>query len=729
MQNFASRSALLASVLFMCAGSAFAMQPASAAPAALAPAPANATDPRDLVRDFVHYVRIARYDLAAAMGDELVRQNLSGPDFVAAVEKSGDLSRFNDAVARAMKVPELEITAGKLQRAYQGGKISMARDPEQIKQAIAMLTGPVRGRIMARERLIPAGEYAMPQLLTALLDGSNPALQAEVQSVMRDMGRQAVMPMGTALNYLPPEQQEIVANAMGSLGRRTAVPFLADVEAKSSINAVKIACARAITKLGGKGNAKNSSDLYYQLAEAYFAENSDLTPFESDDFQILWGYTPAAGLTMQPIRTAVFHEAMAMRMAEQSLQLDPSRQDAVVTWVASNFARQIDTPKDYENPAYGSDKREAMYYAVAAGPVVSQRVLGRALTNSDTPLARLALSAVEKTAGGNSLVMTEGNRSPLVDALGYPNRRVQYEAALALAQSAPTTKFVGADRVVPTLSGAVRDSGVRYSVVIADGTESYQQVRKVLEKSGYVVLPMGKQLSDIAGPLSETPGVDLVIGAGLSNPKTVALVEEVRADGKLGAAPFLGLTSSDVYNELRTRFENDASTSIRPAAMGDEMVSRSIDELVQRSTGGSITAEEAKGYQARALNALRDLAVSNNTVFEAADAVSPLVTVLGGGTASKIEVAEILSRINSSKAQVAIMDAALNASASEQAAMIEKVTASVKRFGAQLEPRQVVRAIELATAGDTHAAALVGAMGIQTKDLVKLIMGVRNDAK
>jgi hypothetical protein len=255
------------------------------------------------------------------------------------------------------------------------------------------------------------------------------------------------------------------------------------------------------------------------------------------------------------------------------------------------------------------------------------------------------------------------------------------------------------------------------------GRELADAVRKVLEKHNYAVLPMGKELADIAGPISEAPGIDMVVAAGGSSARVTALVDKVRADGKLGASPLLALTSTDVYNDLRAHFEKDSSTAVRPIAMGDEMISREIDELVLRSTGGGITAEEAKGYQARALTALRDIAMTRSEVFSAVDAVAPLITVLGRPGVNKLDVAEILSRTNFAKAQVAIMDAALNSTGSDQPAMLDKVTASVKRFGSQLEPRQVTRAIDLAKSGDTSAAALVGAMGIENKDVVKLIVG------
>ena len=61
-----------------------------------------------------------------------------------------------------------------------------------IPRNIELLTGGLRARTLARERLVSAGEYAMSQLLEAFLAGGDPALQAQVQRVMVDLGRQAI---------------------------------------------------------------------------------------------------------------------------------------------------------------------------------------------------------------------------------------------------------------------------------------------------------------------------------------------------------------------------------------------------------------------------------------------------------------------------------------------------------------------------------------------------------
>jgi hypothetical protein len=83
------------------------------------------------------------------------------------------------------------------------------------------LTGTIRGRLIAHERLLAAGEYAMPQLLTHLLDRNNPTLAGEVRRVMIDLGRQAVIPLVTAMPGLPATNQETVVDTLGVIPWRT----------------------------------------------------------------------------------------------------------------------------------------------------------------------------------------------------------------------------------------------------------------------------------------------------------------------------------------------------------------------------------------------------------------------------------------------------------------------------------------------------------------------------
>jgi HEAT repeat protein len=706
----------------------FAMNRIAAATAALCllAGAVRADEPKkenvERLKDFMHFVLIDAPDKAKLLGEQLVAEKMSDTDFVDLVEKTQRASDFDNVMAHAVRYPDLEPTAAKLLRKFEAGKLARVRDPGEIAKYIAMLSGTQRGRILAQQRLEAAGEYAMPQLLSAMLQRADVALSAEVSRLMIGMGRQSVIPLCTALPKLDPVGQEQSVNVLGSIPYRASLPFLFELSGTTKSEPVRKACQRAISRIGG-GGTEDPAGLYLQLAQDYYAEKTELTSFPGEANQLIWSFNPGSGLFPQAIATPVFHEAMAMRLTEHSLTLRKENPEALALWVASNLRREIETPEGYENPAYGKDRRDAMYYAVAAGAETDQRVLANGIDTRNTPLIRRAIASIEKTAGGSSL--WAGNRKPLLEALRYPNRRVQYEAALALAAAQPTAPFNGSERVVPLLASAVRDSGASYAVVLGSDNERYQGYRKILEKQGYTVLPFGRQLADVDAAIAEMPGIDLIVSA-LPTESTAKSIEEIRSRANLGATPILALAVPQGDLDLGRKFAHDPTIMVRPPGLAEEQVVAAMQELVRTAAGGPVTATEARSYATRALAALRDLAISGSSVFNVEDAALPLMGVLGNTTGEvRMQVAEVLGRINQKRCQVALMDAAMGEKAENRIALLGKVADSAKRYGNQLETRQVKRLVELAGSGSdqeaTAAASVMGALNLPNTDLIPLI--------
>ncbi len=691
------------------------------------------TDPQfaataPLLRDFIHFTLIDRPEVAASYAQQLLDANLPPRRFVELLEASGELERFEDVIPRAQKKAELEKYAAQLQRQYDQGRRDRARDPAEIKRNIALLKGFQRQYLHGRENLLQAGEYAVPQLLEGLVQWADPELSSKSSRLLADMNRQAIIPLCTALPDLDSTAQQSVAEILGRIPYRTSVPFLAELMHSTQSQSVRNACQIALDRLGGaRGGA---ADEFAVLADGYYSERADLTSFPGEDHQLFWSFRPETGLFPAALLTPVFHEAMAMRYAERSLTLRPEGNDpALVIWLASNVSLEIDTPEGYQNPVYPADRRDAMYYAVAAGPGPCQQVLARAIDDRDTPLGRRSIAAIEQTAGGATLWNGVGDRRPLLEALRYPNRRVQYEAALALGVAQPMYPFDGSDRVVPILASAIRDADDRYGVVItgANDAERYQVLRTVLEGQGYQVLPRGSSLADLAQPIAETPGIDVIV-SDLTTEPSGALVSEARATRHLAATPILCLTPSQGAIDLGRRFKDDVSVAVRSQGIGTQEIGVAVKDLVERASGGPITREEARVYQTRSLAALRDLAVSGNQVLSAGDAAPALIAALGESSGpTRLSIAEVLSRINQKRAQVALMDTALGATGPERVALLGKVADSAKRFGNLLDPRHVTRAVEMASAGDpqeaTAAAALVGSLNLPNTNLIPLILG------
>ena len=682
----------------------------------------------DLLKDFIHFVKIARFDVAADLGTRLADSGLTTEQFVDLVENSREQQRFEEAVAAGMRVPAIEPIAAKLDSMYRDGKLARARNPDEIARNIALLTEGLRARSLARERLMVAGEYAMPQLLDAYLQQKDLALKAQVQRLMVDMGRQAIVPLMTALPGLDGTSQEAIAEVLGLVPYRTSLPVLVDVYQSTDNNAVRQACGRAISRLGGNPGS-DVADMYALLANSYYAEPAELTSFPGEDYQLVWNFNPGLGLVMVPIRTPVFHEAMAMRLSETSLARDGQNDETLALWIASNYSRTFDSPADYENPVYSSDRRSAEYYGIAVGPDIDQLVLRRGIDNRDTPLVRSAIHAIAQTAGSRALWGQDiDGRYPLLESLNYQNRRVQFEAALALGQAQPGESFNGSERVIPLLASSVKDASAMYALVLTGSDrESYDQYRSGLESLGFTVLPPAPEgLSQLEATIAETPTIDMIITAQ-SYDDSLLTIESARADNKLAVAPVLALMGPDDLVPMQRQYGRDQSISVRRQAISSSAFDESVSTLLEVASGGPISSDESDAYAERSISVLRNLAISNNQVLNISDASSILIDVLAKVEGfTMLDIAEIISYMPQPKAQQAIMDRALESDSDIRNEMLTIVAESGKRFGNQLSNRQVRRLIELAQSDDRELAkvsvATMGALEVSNETLLPLIL-------
>jgi len=577
----------------------------------------------------------------------------------------------------------------------------------------------------------------MPQLLSALLQRDSLALQNAARRVMLEMVQQAVMPLVAALDQLDATRQELVVNLLAQIEYDTWVPFVMELREQTSSSDVQSACDRALrAQLGDAGFTGDVAQAFYGLGERFYAQTRDVTAFAGEEYQLVWDFDseiPGSGLSATPVRTEVYHEAMAMRMSERSIRHRATNNPSWGLWVASNFSREIDSPEGYENPLYLPDRHEAMFFATSLGVETGQWVLARAIDTSDTPLAMDAIEAIQRVAGARDMqdpVLVQDlsgsrDRRPLIEALSYPNRRVQYEAALALARTQPERYFDGSERVVPILSSAIRDASRRIGVVLTQDSDRSDVLRRLLEGEGYEVYA-GGSLGQIRAAMSDVPGIDVVM-LDFDATRVRGVLDDVRGDPRLAATPVLALATGQGFETVHRRLGGDPLVEVRRSAISADEMRASIAGLIDRGSGGTIDSDEARQYASRALEAMRDLAVSRNAVFDIADGTMPLIATLGdseGGV--RFKVAEVLSWVNQGRAQVAMMETALDAGGIERVELLGYVEHSAKRFGNLLEARQVDRLVNFAVDAKgveaTAAASLMGALKLPNDRIVPLII-------
>lgn len=679
-----------------------------------------------LLKDFIHYVLIARLDLADGAGRALVESDISDADLYVLMDELDIEDRLTDALVLAGRLDELEDVAGLIDRRISKGRMDRARDPQEIERHIQNLDGSARAQFLAEQALRNAGEFAVPQLLHVLQTAKTVSLKSKVARVLVLINRQAVTPLSIALPYLDPVTQEKVCGILEDIGYRHAIPALVEIAQDSGSNPRVADAARKASERLGASSSNNIAGLWLGLSENYWEERESLVAWPAEEENNIWDYTAGRGLLAVPVPTEVFFEVMAMRMSANALVHDASSTDALALWVASNFRRQ-DQLGDKVDPTYGADMRRPLFYAEAAGPEVAQRVLARANRDLNTPLARHAIEVLEATAGGASLWTMNGARTPLVESLDFPERRVRYDAALALGRALPRLSFGGADRVVPILGSILRTGSEQYAAVIADNPEDARALAANLRSRGFTVLPPAGSFDMLQPNLTGIAGIDLFL-LKMTASGTDSTIAAIQSDSRIAASPILAILPGTEMIEARTEYQQDPRVSIARLGANETQINNAIDGLIGRTLGGLMTSDEADAYAQSALETLRDIAVSNTTAFDIAHAEGALIDALSLFEGELyLTVSETLSWVGTQSGQRALLDEALNNDDELlKVELLNDVSDSAKRFGSFASDRQVNRLLQLVQNETgplaTAAARAHGAMNLPPQNVVPLII-------
>jgi HEAT repeat protein len=637
------------------------------------------------------------------------------------------VGRFERAISWAQFVPQLEDIAADLALRIEKGRLDLARQSDRIERAIEMLVGTRREQLLARVRLEEAGEYALPALVRTITDGEDQQLKLACESMIREIGRQAVTPLCTALPHLDPVNQRIVCDVLGEIGWPHAAPYLAErSQDESADKAVREAAARAFRRVGGVNG--DLSTLYSNLGRQYFNQVNSLVAFPFEPTNNVWSYDAFGGLEAQPVATAIYSEVMAMQLAAKALRLDPANRRALGLFVAANLKRENDLPSGESDPIYGESDYTPAFYATVFGTEVCLDVLGVAIDSLDTPLVRDAMVALAGTTGGGNLFPGGAGRQPLLEALQYPDRRVRYEAALILGQALPSQAFSGDYAVVGLLASAVRTGNRVFALVIAPDEEDRRVRGNQLEDLGFDIAGSGPGVAAVGAAIAEAIGIDLVLIKKSSADDARQTVADLRARTKTSATPVVVLADRVEFPDLKQNFATDAWVQVVPSNVIGEAFGASIDMLMERASGGRLTEAESEAYAIDALSALRDIAISNSPVYDIDDAAPALIDAMetrSGGTL--LLVADILAVIDSDDAQRTLFSAALAASGDEQIELLDRVAVSVKRYGDRTEPHHVDALLDLVKQASGElaeaAARIHGALNLPTDAALELIPG------
>lgn len=685
--------------------------------------------------DFMHYGLIARPDLAAASGEELLAMEIAEVQLLRVVEASRYADRYLEHLAQFEKMGgELGAAAKQVGSAIESARLSVARDPERIRESIEKLDDSLRARLNAIRRLKVAGEYAAPEMLRVLAGQSDEdqALRPYVLEAMVQLGRPMVLPMAEGMSALPGKAKAQVARSLGRIGYPAALPFLKQVieeeQTDETTRQAAVAALQRIASRRGLDTEASAASMFFQLAEDYYEGQPSLILAPEASSNMVWYVDEQAGeadIDPAPVPTAVFADIMAMRMARRALTLDPTMDRSLQLWLAANFRRENRMPEGARVAERLVPDRSTAFYGRMAGPTHLKSVLARAIRARDTDLALDAITALRRTGGQASLI---GDAGVLLAAMNYPDARVRLEAALAVARSNPAEAFPGSERVVPLLAEAANQTATPQALVIAPQREALNTLSAKLREVGAYEAHQAASLDDVASVLSGIPAADLVIVRG--EPALLRAFRDRRGNwSKLQASPVVVLAGQAELATANAIFHDDASVVVAGnGAVETARLKEAVSQAVMAVRGEPMTEAEALRNAERALAAMRDLALLDSAVFDVTEAQGALIEALASPEPSVVTgAAGVLAWFESVRAQEAIGEAALKADqpASQRAALLEALADSFKRHGQQLPPRlsESLQNLVRTSSGEVAdaAAQAFGAGDMPTREIVELI--------
>ena len=683
-------------------------------------------DPSQLLEEFIHYTIIARPDLAEVYARQLLESATSDAELAEILSENRGLNRrFEEAIDKAHHVADLEAIAGVLQRRVTAGQLSLARDPQRIEKAIKMLVGTQRMKMHGRRQLDASGEYAVPRLLLVITEGKDERLRTEAGNVLISIGRQAVTPLCVALPHMDDRNQRFVCELLGAVQLPQAKPYLLELAGNDqAAAATRAAAQRAFQNVGGV--SADLSGLYTDLGRHYFNEAESLIAFPFEPINNVWSYDGLFGLEPTSVPTEIFFEVMAMRVTSKALRIDATNDRALSLFVAANLRRENQLPPGAGDPIYGENQYSPAFYATVFGTSICLDVLRMGIDGLDTSLVRDAIAALTHTTGGANLFSAAGGRQPLLEALRYPDRRVQYEAALTLGRAMPSQRFTGDGRIVPLLASAVRTGDESFAVVIAGDDEDRRHTASRLEDLGFTIVAAGGSYDLIMAEVAAAVGVDLVLVQIGNADEAIEVVSRVHSFPKTAATPLMVVCAAIDMPQLKHALRDDIRVTIARSRISEDEFAAAVDDVMMRAAGGRMTEAEAQGYAIEAIMTLRDIAISGSSAYAIGDAEISLTQALASRTGNlRLSVAEILALVDSRTAQQTLFDAALAASGDERIDLLAIVADSVKRFGDRSDARHIDALLDLisSSGGDTAEAAarVAGSLNLPTGTAIELI--------
>ena len=690
--------------------------------------------PADLQKDWrmmVHYFKLARFDLAKGLGEKVLAAKPE-PGIVLLLAESP--STGYDLLVSMVRVADMgDVPAAILTLADEGAR-ARKTDASRIQANLLQLGKGPRPYFLAMKELRFSGPYVVPQALAILQDPGQKELAPFVQRALIEIGQPVALPLVRALETPNDKLKETIIQILGTLGSPYSLPGLkALAENAKSPDAVKAAATAAILKIGGEPVLKTpAKTLYLDLAEKYYYNKITVADPRAPTTDI-FDWVTGTGLLYRAAPSKAVNDILAERACSDALKADPGALEAVSLWLSAMMQMEAelgDKAAREADPFLPKTMPTIDFFGEAAGQQHLYGVLDRALRDHNTVVAVRACKALADVANQEFLTLYgQGDvGSPLVMALTYPDQRVRFAAAFALAAIQPTKPFTGAGKVVPTLGEALNLEAPKSVLLVEPEADSRNRLQAKMKEAGWnvVTATTGNQAISSARAM---PRIDAVlISSRTKDPTHADVVGLLRSDYQSAMTPIVVLSYPDdpvKASWLESKLEY--VKAVEPA-VEVEPLTAAIDALKKAAGSMVLDAKAARETSLRAARVLREIAASSR-VYSAQRARQSLVDALTNRP-DELSIAALaaLSEIPDAEVLRDIAGVGIDAKRTKpvRVAALQTLARSARSVGNKLEGGQVGALQAMAAEKDDElrdaAGEALGGLDLNAAEAAKLIL-------
>jgi CheY-like chemotaxis protein len=539
-----------------------------------------------------HEIEVGQFKVAAGYLKGFLTRNPTDEELLQIQDNEG-----SSAFGRLLTIPDLRADAKPLVERVDAAVQKYLGDPKRLAGLIKNLSATREERSYAIEQLRRAGAAAMPALIDALLNATDNGQRVAILSALPKLDQAIVPPLLAALDIEDPSVRVELIDVLSERAEKAATPFLwyLATSPKQPPTVRDRAIRVLATFLGINGSRLPTAEVSVKLpaakaeltkeAERYYQHQ---IKFPDTGAVAVWRWDAGKKqLVSEALPIGQAEEYHGLRFAGQALDLDPSNVPAQIIYLSFLLDK-------------GSDRPGIKEVVRSANPELLIAVLKKALAERRLPVILAATAALGDLAEVRA-VRASGSELPvLVQALNYPDRRVQMAAADAVLRipAAPTAPV--AARVVEILGRSLpteAEAKGQATVLVAFANDAVAQaIAKSVRRVGYraVIAHSGRE---VLRRLNEAADIDvLLVDSALPEPGLAPLLADLRADRNAGRLPLLLTTPGGREASLRPlaeRYQEEVQRLDERRNLTERFRSEGANNLVERSQDEVARREES----------------------------------------------------------------------------------------------------------------------------------------